>query len=128
MNWTIEKIKKSLGDKLIGSVFMQQQVCKALQLLPVEITEKVCKTVWFISSPDDSWALTFRGSDVKDGHLIFVSDELLRQDDAQIKQTIIHEVGHVILSHRNSVGYMQTDAEIKQQEKDANEFAEKYVS
>lgn len=51
--------------------------------------EKVCKTVWFISSPEDAWAFTFRGTDVKKSHLIFISDRLLIQDENQIRDTIL---------------------------------------
>jgi len=128
MDWTIKMVRTALGDKLIGSVFMHEQVCKTLLLLPSSMIEKVCKTVWFISSPVDAWAFTFRGSDIKERHLIFLSEELFRQDENQIRYTILHEIGHVILNHRNSIGSMQTDSEIKRQEREADIFARSYLN
>lgn len=127
MLWTVEKVRKVLGDKLIGSLSMREIVCETVLFLPDDTIEIVCKTVWFISSPEDAWALTFRGVDIKERHLIFLSDELFKQDDYQIRYTILHEIGHVMLNHKNSVGYWQTDSEIKRQEKEADQFAKKYL-
>ncbi len=85
--------------------------------------ENVCATVWFISSPEDAWALTFRGSEIKNRSLVILSDELFLEDEEQIRYTILHEVGHIVLHHRNSIGYEQTQLEIDQQEKEADHFA-----
>ncbi len=127
MNWTFETVRHALGDRLVGNLFMRKLVCQTLLYLPPEILDQVCRKVWFISSQEDSWAFTFRGSDIKDRHLIFMSDELLRQSDAQIGYTILHEVGHVVLMHKNSIGYAQTQSEIKNQEKEADLFAKKHL-
>src|SRR4051794_15823247 len=101
MQWDIKSVREVLGDKLIGTVFMREQVCKTLLILPPDIIERVCKTVWFISSQEDAWAFTFKGSDIKERHLVFLSDVLLKQDENQIRYTILHEVGHVVLNHSN---------------------------
>ena len=127
MQWTLEKVRHALGDKLVGNVFMREQVCIALLFLRPDIIERVCKTVWFISSPEDAWAFTFKGADIKKRHLIFISDELLRQTEDQIRYTILHEVGHVVLNHSNSIGYQQTESEIKHQEIEADNFVKKYM-
>jgi Zn-dependent protease with chaperone function len=127
MKWTIETVRKALGGKLIGRLYMREMVCKAILLLPDEMIVHVTKHVWFISSQDDAWAFTFRGSDVHGAHLIFLSDELLSAEEEQIIYTILHEIGHVVLEHRNSLGgYIQTESEIKQQEREADRFAKKY--
>jgi hypothetical protein len=123
MKWNISKVRKSLNGRLIGNSFMREMVCKTLLLLPSETIEHVCATVWFISSPEDAWAFTFRGSEIKERSLIILSDELFTQDEKQIRYTILHELGHVILNHRNSIGYKQTEKEIDQQENDADGFA-----
>jgi len=128
MKWNVVKVRRALGGKLIGNLYMREIVCKTLLLLPSENIADITATVWFISSPEDAWAFTFKGSDIKDRSLIFISDELLRQDEAQISYTILHEVGHVLLNHRNSIGYEQTALEIKQQEREADLFAKKYLS
>jgi len=127
MQWTIIKIREALGGKLIGNLFMREIVCKTILLLPSNTIEDVCRTVWFVSSPEDSWAFTFKGSEIKNRSLIFLSDELLRQSEKQIIYTILHEVGHVVLNHRNSIGYRQTQSEIKHQEEEADRFAKDYI-
>ena len=77
---------------------------------------------------EDGWAFTLRGDELKENeYLVFLSDELLNEDENQITWTIAHEIGHVILGHRNSIGEVQTKEEIKNQEKEADAFAKKYL-
>lgn len=107
---------------------MKRMVIKTLSFFPEEIVNYVTKTTWFIGSFEDGWAFTLRGDELKPNeYLIFLSDELLVEDEAQIIWTIAHEIGHVVLNHRNSIGLPQTKSEIKKQEKEADEFAKKYV-
>lgn len=121
-------VQKAFGHKLIGTRFMKKMVAKTLLRLPPEIAEEVVKHCWFVSSFKDGWAFTVRRRDLKKGEcLIFLSDELLREDPRQIIWTITHEIGHVILKHRNSIGAVQTKSEIKRQEKEADDFAKKYL-
>lgn len=128
MNWTVKEIRKALGGKLIGNMHARHMVCTTIMLLPDELITQIVKKVWFISSPEDAWAFTFRGSDIQDRHLIFISDELLQQDESQIRFTIMHEIGHVVLNHRNSIGASQTQSEIRQQELAADRFANQYLA
>jgi hypothetical protein len=127
VGWTVEQVRKALSGRLVGNLYMREHVCKTLLYLPPDILKHVSATVWFISSQEDAWALTFRGAELKERHLIFLSDELLHQDKEQIRYTILHEVGHVVLNHRNSIGYEQTESEIKLQEIEADRFAKKYL-
>ena len=126
MIWTVVKVKKALGGKLIGKPYMEQLVCLTLLKLPDDTIEFICKKVWFISSSDDAWAFTFKGEELKDRYLVYLSDELFEQSKEQIQFTILHEIGHIILNHRNSIGIEQTASEIKRQEKQADEYANKY--
>lgn len=80
-----------------------------------------------MSSMDDAFAYTFIGNDLKDQYLIFLGDDLLSQHAGQIRYSIAHEIGHVILGHENSVMRRQTKGEIAKQEKEADEFAKRYV-
>lgn len=123
MKWTVSTIRKTLGGKLIGNLKMRTSVCETILLLPATTIEKVCKTVWFVSSMEDAWAITFKGSELINRHLIFLSHELFDEEDKQIRFTILHEIGHVVLNHHNSIGIEQTQTEIKQQEVEANSFA-----
>jgi len=112
----------------MGNLYMRKMVCETVLYLPSEIIKYVTGSVWFISSPEDAWAFTFRGSDISNQHLIILSDELLNQEKNQIRYTILHEIGHVILGHKNSIGFEQTQSEIKQQELEADQFANKYLT
>jgi Zn-dependent peptidase ImmA (M78 family) len=40
--------------------------------------------------------------------------------------SIAHEIGHVILKHRNSTLVKQTKREIKKQEREADKFAKQF--
>lgn len=122
------EIKKLLGGMLIGKPKTQTLICQALSLIPDDLVRKLTQTTWFISTPVNAWAMTFKGSDHPKDHLIFLSDELFTEDKSQIIYTILHEVGHVLLNHRNSIGFEQTQLEIKIQEREADQFARKYLA
>lgn len=107
---------------------MKAQVCEVITLFPQEIIDFLIDHVWFFSSPDDAWAYTFRGDDLQDKHMIFLSDELFEENEDQIQYTIAHEIGHVILGHENSIGRKQTQSEIDKQEFEADQFARKYLN
>lgn len=128
MNWTESKIQKAFTGRLIGNKRIKKLVAKALLSLPDSMIKYITRNVWFISSPEDAWAFTFRGSDIQGQHLIIISDELLKQHEHDIIHTILHEIGHVMLKHRNSIGFLQTKKEINKQEKEAHEFAKKYLT
>ncbi len=106
---------------------MKTHVRETVSLLSEDLIKYVTKKVWFLSSPEDAWAFTFRGSDVKNQHLVYLSDELFKQDKERITYTILHEIGHCILKHENSMGRKQTQSEIDKQEFEADQFTKKYL-
>jgi len=107
---------------------MKFYVCETLSYMPRNILKQITANCWFMSTLDDAWAFTFTGNDLKDQHLIFLSDDLLHQNPAQIRYSIAHEIGHVILGHRNSVLERQTKQKIRKQEKEADLFARQFIS
>jgi len=123
----IREIYSAFEGKLVGTKYMQKFVCETLILMPDEIVSYITSNCWFVSSMDDAWGFTFTGNDLKDQHLIFLSDELLSHNPYQIRYSIAHEIGHVILRHRNSVLERQTKEEVKKQEKEADLFARQFV-
>lgn len=123
----VKKIYYAFDGKLVGNKIMKINVCLALSKMPIEIISYITKNCWFFASMEDAWGFTFRGNDLKDQHLIFLSDELLYQNENQIQYTIAHEIGHVILNHRNSILIKQTKKEIEKQERQADKFANKYT-
>lgn len=127
MEWTVEQVRWSFSGRLIGSSFMQKVICQTMLCLPPEIIKYATSSVWFISSSSDAWAFTLKGSDVEGQFIIFLPNELFRQRHNKIRYTILHEIGHIILGHNNSMGYKQSLQEINRQEKAADKFAKKYL-
>jgi Zn-dependent protease with chaperone function len=122
------EVQKALGHKLIGTSFMKRIVCRTILLLPPDLVNFVTKNVWFVGSFTDGWAFTLKASELGKGeYLIFLSDELLEAGENDMRFTILHEIGHVILGHRNSIGEVQTKAEVRLQEREADEFARKFL-
>lgn len=120
-------VYRQFAGKLIGPSIMKEHVCQTLALMPREIINQITGSCWFVSAFEDAWGFTFTGNDFANQHLIFLSEDLLRQERRQIQFTIAHEIGHVILKHRNSVFVNQTQSEIRRQERAADSFAKKYV-
>ena len=126
MDSDLNQIYRAFGGKLIGNKRMKTFVCQTLLPMTPKTIEYITRSCWFMSSMDDAWGFTFTGDDLKNQHLIFLSDELFYQHAAQIRYSIAHEIGHVMLKHSNSTFEKQTKAEIRKQEKEAHEFASKY--
>jgi len=123
-----KQIKENFKYKLIGSDYMKRMVIKTLEIFPDDIADFVSKHCWFISSFEDGYAFVVKGDEIKKGeYLIFLSDELLKESDHQIHYSIVHEIGHVILGHKNSIGKVQSKKEVNKQEKEADEFVKKYL-
>lgn len=122
----IRTLYLAFDGKLVGRIELKQKVCEVVLRLPLDIQTFVTNSCWFVGSFDDAWAFAFNGNDLKDQHLIFLSDDLFTQDEKQIRYTIAHEIGHVVLKHRNSIGEVQTKEEIAKQEQEADAFAKQY--
>ncbi len=127
MEEKLAAIYSAFDGKLVGNRQMKQFVCETVANMPQDIISFVTENCWFLSSMEDAWAFTFTGNDLANQHLIFLSDELLHQNVAQIHYSIAHEIGHVFLGHKNAILVRQTKNEIKKQEAEADEFALKYI-
>lgn len=129
MKYTSKEIRKLFRYRLQGNERMKRIVCETLTLFPSKIIKHVTGKCWFVSSFEDSWAFALRGDELKpDEHLIFLSDELLQESKEDIAWTIAHEVGHVVLEHKNAIIERQSKNEIRRQEKQADEFANYYLT
>src|SRR4051812_673248 len=95
-------IYELFGNKLVGDFHMKRMVCKTVAVMPSKVIKFITRKTWFLSSMEDAWAFTFTGNDLKNQHLVFLSDALLAENNEQIQHSIAHEIGHVFLSHRNS--------------------------
>lgn len=113
--------------KVTGNKQAKKIINETLSFFPQDIYEYVDENVWFICSFDDAWAYTFDSSDLRGSKLIFLSDALLAQGKKQIMHTIAHEIGHVVLGHKNSIYKAQAHHEVNTQEKEAHNFAKRYL-
>lgn len=127
MKITPQSIYKKFDGKLVGSRLMKKYVCLTTAKMPKHVIQFVTKYCWFFGSLENAWAYAFTGDDLAGQHLIFLGDELFKQKPRQIYYTIAHEIGHIILKHRNSTKTKQSKAEIFLQEKEADIFAKSYV-
>jgi Zn-dependent protease with chaperone function len=127
MKEEIKQIYLAFDGKLVGNSLMKKMICETLYNMPEKIVDEITQTCWFFGSLEDAWAFTFRGNDLRNQSLVFLSDHLFFQEEYLIKYTIAHEIGHVILKHRNSVLEKQSKEEIRKQEKEADTFAKKYI-
>ena len=84
MKKDVREIYHAFNGKLVGTKKMRFAVCEVLSKMPVNIIRKITRTCWFLSSMDDAWAFTFTGNDLKSKHLIFLSDDLLKQNQKKI--------------------------------------------
>lgn len=125
---TSQQIIKEFGGKLIAYDSHKKIIAQTLLKLPKDNIDYLIKTTWFLSSTPDSYGYTFNGNDIPNKHFIFLSDELFRESLSQIQYTILHEVGHIILKHKNEIGFRQSREEIIKQESEADEFAKRYLS
>ncbi len=124
---TIDEIRHAFGGRLVGTKILKENVCEVVALLPQDLQEYVTEYVWFVGSMEDAWGYTFTGNDLADQHLIFLGDDLLREDKDQIHWSIAHEIGHVVLGHKNNIFVKQSKVAIGHQEEEADEFASKYA-
>ena len=120
---SVREIYYLFNGKLVGGKFLKQAVCQTLSKMPDEVINFVTKNCWFVGSMDDAYAFAFTGNDLKNMHLIFLSEDLLSQSKQQVEYSIAHEIGHVMLKHKNSTLVSQTKEEIRQQEREADLFA-----
>lgn len=127
MNERLHQIQKAFKGKLIGNTKMKHHVAEVLANMPDHIITFVTENVWFMASMEDAWAFTFTGSDLEKKHLVFLSDELLAENARQIHWTIAHEIGHVVLGHKNRFFEKFSPDKILQQEDEADAFAAKYI-
>jgi len=127
MKVSSKEIYRMFGGKLHGHKVMKDFVCRALAKFPVDIIDHITTDCWFLGSTQDAWAYAFRGDEVAGKHLIILSDSLWDQPEEDIFYTIAHEIGHVVLGHRNAILEPQTKSETARQEREARAFALKYV-
>lgn len=124
----LEQIRKAFGHRLVGRKSMQRLVCEVMLIFPQDIIKFVTKNCWFVSSFDEAFGFVLRGDELDGKHLIFLSDELFSEPKEQQYYTITHEIGHVVLGHKNAILESQTKHGTEKQEKEADKFSKLYLA
>jgi hypothetical protein len=127
MNTKLEKIRQKFGNKIIGSRGMKELILEVVSTLPDDTAYFVAENVWFVNSFEDAWGFVIRGDELKGKFLVFLADELFRQEEIDQRYEIAHEIGHIVLKHRNAISAPQSKAEIARQEREADAFARQYL-
>jgi len=117
------EVREKFGTRIIGSGKMRNLICEVVCRLPQKTADFVTRNVWFVNSFPDAWGFVFQGDELAGKYLVFLSDELFDQPQEIQKYEVAHEIGHVVLNHRNSITSPQTKKEIARQEKEADAFA-----
>lgn len=128
MQSELKNIQKAFHGKLVGKAAMKHHVAEVLAEMSPDIISFVTKEVWFVTSFDDAWAFTFTGNDFENKYVIFLSDDLMHENVQQIRWTIAHEIGHVVLGHKNRFLEKFGREKTHEQERDADAFAEQFVT
>jgi Zn-dependent peptidase ImmA (M78 family) len=123
----IDKILTSFHGRIVGSKQNKKAIASVILLLPKDTIKTLIDTTWFVSGYDETFGFVLSKNDIKNRNIIFLSDNLFKESELQITYTILHEIGHVILKHRNSFDDIQSKREIEKQEKEADEFALEYL-
>lgn len=127
MDTKLEKVRQKFGNKIIGSRGMRNLILEVVSVLPDNLAYFVAENVWFVNSFEDAWGFVIRGDEIKDKFLVFLADRLFRQPKADQEYEIAHEIGHIVLKHRNAISAPQSKAEIARQEREADAFARRYL-
>ena len=127
MSKNLQEVGRKFGNKIIGKRAVKKLVCSVVSLLNAKQVDFVTSTVWFVNSFPDAWGFVFRGDELKGKFIVFLSDELFRQPKVDQVYEVAHELAHILLSHRNSIGTKQSKTEIADQEKEADRFARNLI-
>ena len=127
MSKNLQEISRKFGNKIIGKQAIKKLVCDVVSLLSAKQIDFVTSTAWFVNSFPDAWGFVFRGDELKGKFIVFLSDELFRQPKADQVYEVAHELAHILLNHRNSIGTKQSKTEIADQEKEADRFARNLI-
>jgi hypothetical protein len=121
------EVREKFGTKIIGPGKMQNLICKVVCRLPQKTADFVTRNVWFVNSFPDTWGFVLRGDELDGKFLVFLSNELFRQPRKIQEYEVFHEIGHVVLNHRNSITVPQSKEKIARQEREADTFARRYL-
>ena len=117
----------NLVSHMVGDDQIKNLIYETLQIFPKQIVDYISDNVWFVSSFNDAWSFTLEADDLCGKAIVFLSDDLLRQDREQIKYSVAHEIAHVMLGHKNPYDSRPIKNQEKKYETSADEFAKYYL-
>jgi len=130
--YTAEQVRYALAGLNEISDEEEEILSDALAVLDKELVDKIASEVYFISAslikavclPLDTVQLKGKKA------IIFISNELLKQGEAGIKQDLLHEVAHHILKHKCLFDFDEAKMrqEVLRQEKEADNLVKKWIA
>ena len=102
-------------------------VAKSLSKLPIEIIDKVTENCLFIMPKIEELGIYLPNDFIKDKQIFAFPEKLLEKEEHEIEHTILHEVAHYYLKHKNALIHNLSAEEYDRQEEEANKQVDKWL-
>jgi Zn-dependent protease with chaperone function len=110
----------------------EMTIADAPTILDRKLVDRIVHDVYFVSSSlIKALCLPLSTSQLKGKRaIIFISDELLNQQNKEIKLNILHEIAHYVLKHKCLFDFEGDgmDKKYMQQEKEADKLVKKWLA
>jgi hypothetical protein len=117
------------GIWTLGNDNLLNRICVALSKIPIDIVNDLYDHCYFLMSSEAAKALYFPPGFFDNKAIISFSDAYFKSADKKdFEHTIIHEVAHHALKHKNPWEHDSSEEEFNKQEKEANEQVEKWLN
>ena len=124
---SIDGITYEFGGSNIVTDKENVLIAKSMTYLPLRIIKKIIKEVLFASEENCfAWHIPLEQIDNKKS-IIFLSHYIKDMKEKEALHTILHEIGHFILKHKSPILLNLSQIKTKNQEKEANDFANRLL-
>ena len=126
--YTVEEIlDKSAGSVLPENNQLRDPVALALSKVPKKIANRVLEECLFLMPSPGMMGFRISKKLLQGSNAIVLSEKLLEKDQKYIVLTILHEVGHFYLNHKNPVIDQLSEEEERKQEEAAVRWARQWI-
>jgi hypothetical protein len=117
------------GIWTLGNDDLRNKISVALSKIPTDIVDDLCDNCYFLIESEVGKASYFPVGFFDNKAVIIISDIYFKSaDDNALEHTIMHEVAHHALKHKNPWQHGLSKEEYDKQEKEANEQVEKWLN
>ncbi len=115
------------GEMTLGNEKLRFAVAKCLSKLPLEIIEQVTKNCLFVMPTIEKLGIYLTNDLINDKVIFAFPEKLLEKEKSEIEHTILHEVAHYYLNHKNPLIYTLSGEEYDSQEQEANKQVDEWL-